>query len=140
MRTIRDVMRADPISIGPEATLHEAIELLIAHDISGLPVVDRSLEQSRRLLQGKSGSRVTVSLVSANEDFEPRDVELIRAPRRTHAHDVEMHRGVPVIHTGTRSEGRTFASSNRLSRKVAGSSSSSCCRTACGKRLMISTT
>jgi CBS domain-containing protein len=40
MKTIRDVMTERPITVGPETPLHEAIELLIEHNISGLPVVD----------------------------------------------------------------------------------------------------
>jgi CBS domain-containing membrane protein len=40
MNTIRDVMNDQPISIGPDASLHEAIELLVKHNISGLAVVE----------------------------------------------------------------------------------------------------
>jgi CBS domain-containing protein len=40
MKTIRDVMRVDPITIQPDTQLHRAVELLIENDISGLPVVD----------------------------------------------------------------------------------------------------
>jgi len=40
MKTIREVMNDHPISIGPDASLHEAIELLVKHNISGLAVVE----------------------------------------------------------------------------------------------------
>lgn len=40
MTTIRDVMSPDPISIGPDSPITEAISMLIEHDISGLPVVE----------------------------------------------------------------------------------------------------
>jgi CBS domain-containing protein len=40
MKTIRDVMRVEPIVVHPEDTVHHAIELLIEHNISGLPVTD----------------------------------------------------------------------------------------------------
>ena len=40
MKTIRDVMRADPFTVHPDTTLHTAVKKLIEHDISGLPVVD----------------------------------------------------------------------------------------------------
>jgi len=40
MVTVRDVMTANPITIGPQATLRDAVELLAAHGISGVPVVD----------------------------------------------------------------------------------------------------
>jgi CBS domain-containing protein len=40
MLTARDVMTPDPITIGPDATLAEAIQCLRANQIHGLPVVD----------------------------------------------------------------------------------------------------
>src|SRR5919198_2573221 len=38
--TARDVMTADPITVRPEAGVHEAAELLSEHRVSGLPVRD----------------------------------------------------------------------------------------------------
>ena len=40
MVTIRSVMTADVIVVGPDAPVSEALQLLIDHRISGLPVVD----------------------------------------------------------------------------------------------------
>lgn len=40
MVTIREIMQARPIVVRPESLLHEALELLIENNISGLPVVD----------------------------------------------------------------------------------------------------
>lgn len=40
MKTIRDVMRAEPFTVRPETPLRQAVELLIENNISGLPVVD----------------------------------------------------------------------------------------------------
>lgn len=40
MQTARDIMTSDVVTIGPEATVQEAIDLLIREEISGLPVVD----------------------------------------------------------------------------------------------------
>jgi CBS domain-containing protein len=40
MKTIRDVMSEQPVSIGPDTSLHRAVELLVEHNISGVPVVD----------------------------------------------------------------------------------------------------
>ncbi|MDH5492989.1 MAG: CBS domain-containing protein [Myxococcales bacterium] len=40
MATIAEIMNTRLITIGPEAPLGEAIELLIQHRISGMPVVD----------------------------------------------------------------------------------------------------
>ena len=39
MKTIRDIMTPDPISVGPDCRLRDAIGLLIENEISGLPVV-----------------------------------------------------------------------------------------------------
>jgi len=41
MLTIREIMTPEPIVVRPEGSLHKALELLIEHNISGLPVVDR---------------------------------------------------------------------------------------------------
>jgi CBS domain-containing protein len=40
MKTIRDIMQAQPIGVGSDDTIHRALELLIDNNISGLPVVD----------------------------------------------------------------------------------------------------
>jgi CBS domain-containing protein len=40
MKTIRDIMNAQPIAVHPEDSVHHALSLLIEHGISGLPVVD----------------------------------------------------------------------------------------------------
>jgi CBS domain-containing protein len=37
--TVGDIMTADPITIAPHATLREAVDLLAAHGISGVPVI-----------------------------------------------------------------------------------------------------
>jgi CBS domain-containing protein len=39
MLCVRDVMTPDPVTIGPEANLRDAVELLTQHGISGMPVV-----------------------------------------------------------------------------------------------------
>lgn len=40
MATIREVMTPEPITVQPGSPVREALELLIEHEISGLPVVD----------------------------------------------------------------------------------------------------
>jgi CBS domain-containing protein len=40
MSTIRQVMEPEPITVRPESTIREALEILIENKISGLPVVD----------------------------------------------------------------------------------------------------
>ena len=42
MKTIRDVMQADPIQIRRDDALRRALELLVENQISGLPVVDEA--------------------------------------------------------------------------------------------------
>ena len=41
MITAREIMTEDVVSIDPESSLEEAIELLLLQEISGLPVTDR---------------------------------------------------------------------------------------------------
>ena len=41
-RTARDVMRTDVVTVRPDATLDEAVKLLLENRISGLPVTDDS--------------------------------------------------------------------------------------------------
>ncbi len=41
MYRVRDVMQRDVLGIGAEASIREAMETLVAHHISGMPVVDR---------------------------------------------------------------------------------------------------
>jgi CBS domain-containing protein len=40
MPTIREIMKSEPITVRPESPVKLALELLIHHGISGLPVVD----------------------------------------------------------------------------------------------------
>jgi acetoin utilization protein AcuB len=40
MTTVREVMTSEPITIGPDDTLADAIEILRKHHIHGLPVVE----------------------------------------------------------------------------------------------------
>ena len=40
MSTIREIMTSTPITVRPDSSVKTALELLIEHDISGLPVVD----------------------------------------------------------------------------------------------------
>lgn len=42
MLTAEQIMTPSVVTVGPEATIHDAIELLLAKRISGLPVVDRN--------------------------------------------------------------------------------------------------
>src|ERR671921_1446709 len=42
MATVRDYMDADPVTVGPEATVEEVARTLGEHDLHGVPVVDLS--------------------------------------------------------------------------------------------------
>ncbi len=44
MLTIREVMESHPITVKPESSVREALEILIEKEISGLPVVDANDE------------------------------------------------------------------------------------------------
>lgn len=46
MYEVKNIMTERVVSIGPEATIDEAVSLLLDHQVSGLPVVD----EARRLL------------------------------------------------------------------------------------------
>lgn len=70
---IRTIMSAAPISARPEWPLHRAIELLIEHEISGLPVVDAEdrivgvvSEKDLLALFGGRDSRVVGDLMTAD--------------------------------------------------------------------------
>jgi CBS domain-containing protein len=41
-KTVADVMTPNPVSVGPNAVLKEAIQLLVDHRVSGLPVIDEA--------------------------------------------------------------------------------------------------
>lgn len=39
-KTVAQIMTTDPVTVSPETSLHEAIQILAEKEISGLPVVD----------------------------------------------------------------------------------------------------
>ena len=41
MLPVKDYMTTDVLTVGPRADIHEAILLMVEHNITGLPVVDR---------------------------------------------------------------------------------------------------
>ena len=58
--TVRDVMTADVVSVGPNASLKEVAELLVDRGISGVPVVD----EDQRVLGVLSESDIIVKEVT----------------------------------------------------------------------------
>jgi len=72
--SIRQVMTPDPVSIGPDAPLHSALELLLKENLSAVPVVNAQgvvvgLLNERHLLTALGNPDAT--LVSAVMDPEP---------------------------------------------------------------------
>lgn len=43
-KTVAEIMTADPITVSPETSLQEAIQILVERKISGLPVIDNQGE------------------------------------------------------------------------------------------------
>ncbi|HET9110385.1 MAG TPA: CBS domain-containing protein [Ktedonobacterales bacterium] len=76
MMRARDIMTHEVITIGPEATLHDAARLLSEYNISGAPVVDGSGQMigiiTEADLLGKEGKTVadimTARVTTAQED------------------------------------------------------------------------
>ena len=76
MMRARDIMTHEVITIGPEATLHDAARLLSEYNISGAPVVDGSGQMvgivTEADLLGKEGKTVadimTPRVTTAHED------------------------------------------------------------------------
>jgi len=66
--------------------------------IDGRPTRDLSLAQSRRLLEGPPGSRVTLDLLRPADGFSREDgVELIRQARHGHSYDLQVRDDVVVL-------------------------------------------
>ncbi|MHC4647469.1 MAG: CBS domain-containing protein, partial [Planctomycetota bacterium] len=70
MLRAKDIMTADPISVRKNMPIYDAIELMVEHGISGLPIVDDDMtlvgvlseKDAIRLIFGKeNGERKTVS-------------------------------------------------------------------------------
>ncbi len=64
---IRDLMTPDPVTVHPDVPVEDIAQLLLAHRINGVPVVD----ENRRLL----GVVTAADLIyrAADERFEPRE-------------------------------------------------------------------
>jgi len=63
-RTVRDVMSSPAVTIGPDATSEEIIQCLLAHNISGVPVVD----EDGRVLGVVSESDLVLSVAYGTRD------------------------------------------------------------------------
>jgi CBS domain-containing protein len=106
MYQVKDAMNRRVISIGPDATVEEAIHLLLEHNISGAPVVDgdgrlRGIITQFQLLEVLYDPNVKNARV---EECMTRDVFTIEedALLGTAANLLIVHRirRIPVMHSG----------------------------------------
>jgi CBS domain-containing protein len=65
--TVSDLMTRDPVTIGPDATVHDAARLLAEHHVARLPVLD----DDGRLLGTIGRSEVVRALARTQFDDEP---------------------------------------------------------------------
>jgi carboxyl-terminal processing protease len=98
------------VAIDPGSSADEAGISIGDHirNLDGQPVNNLSLEQSRRLLRGKTGSSIAVGLMHPRDGFSREEVELIRAPRKGAAYELTIDRGIGVL---------SIKDVNRLSKK-----------------------
>ena len=110
MMRARDIMTQDVLTIGPEASIHDAARLLSGYNISGVPVVDSTgrmvgIVTSADLLS-KEGATVaeimTVRVTTAQEDTP---VEAIaQALTSSHYKRLPIVRGERVVGIVSRSD------------------------------------
>jgi CBS domain-containing protein len=67
--TAKDIMTKDVVTVKTDTPIHEAMELVAKHDISGLPVVDAGMT-----LVGILSEKDMINLVRAPEDYEGKTV------------------------------------------------------------------
>ncbi len=82
-----DIMTRRVISVGPDATIFEAVRLMLQHRISGLPVVDASGNLIGMVTEGDFLRRAEIG----TERHRPRWLEFVLGPGRgaaeyTHSH------------------------------------------------------
>lgn len=94
MKTIRDVMHADPIRVRRGEHLRRVLELLIEHQISGVPVVDESdrlvgvlSEKDLLKIFYEPDSETVESLMSPDPVAVPVDGELVEVVDQLMAND-----------------------------------------------------
>jgi CBS domain-containing protein len=114
MKTIRDVMRADPLRVRPDQALHEALELLIENEISGLPVVDAAdrlvgvlSEKDVLKIFYETDAHTVDSLMTRNPISIPVDGELVDVVDSLMANDfrrVFVHEGDKLVGLVSRSD------------------------------------
>ena len=83
----RDIMTAPVISVGPGATIADAIALMLKHHISGLPVVDAD----RRLVGMLSEGDLLRRAELGTERRRPRWIEAFLMPGRSAEDYVQAH-------------------------------------------------
>ena len=73
---VKDVMSEPVISVSPDASIWEAVRLMLQHKISGLPVVDKSGNVVGIVTEGDFLRRVETGTVRRR----PRWIELLIGP------------------------------------------------------------
>ncbi len=83
--TVRTVMKADPVAVGPDAPLDEAIRLMMEQQGHGLPVVD----ENRRLL-GMITEKDMLRLLYDGQGAHATVAELMTTQLRTFQADEDL--------------------------------------------------
>ncbi|HEY0224220.1 MAG TPA: CBS domain-containing protein [Pseudolabrys sp.] len=82
-----DIMTRDVISTGPDATIFEAVRLMLQHRISGLPVVNGSGRLLGMVTEGDFLRRAEIG----TERHRPRWLEFVLGPGRSAAEYTHSH-------------------------------------------------
>jgi CBS domain-containing protein len=82
-----DIMARSVVSVGPDASIGEAIRLMLDHRISGLPVVDAAGKLAGMLTEGDLMRRTE----TRTERQRPRWIEFLRGPGRLSLDYVHTH-------------------------------------------------
>lgn len=124
--TARDIMQPDPITVTPESTIGSLVELLLDHEITGVPVVDRNgavkgvvsltdvaqaaAREGRPAGEDSPGSPETGGGTAAEERREPR--------LRSRGRPGYFHGARGALHAGSRLVGADFRGSALGTRPV----------------------
>jgi len=88
------IVALDPGSPAEEADLEVGDQI---RSIDGRQVTDLSLGQCRRLIEGAPGTPVVLEVLQRGDEFEPTDIEVVRAANRGRAYSLVLREGVAVL-------------------------------------------
>jgi CBS domain-containing protein len=109
MRQAQDIMTSVVISVSPDSSLADAVEMIVANRISGLPVIDQSGELVGILSEA---DRLNLSIGSTSSVDDARVADYMTSSVITVEYDTELSeiadvlmrhgiRRVPVINQGS---------------------------------------